>query len=123
APRLRQRALPPTRLGLYRRDPRRRPLGGGRQEDAELHWLPSDVDREPRRAGLEECGDVLVDVPVGQPDRAAREVLQERADRDAGDGAGERRAWAEVGPVAERQVVGGVGAVDVELVAVLEDGL
>src|SRR5437879_13416339 len=71
--------------------------------------LPSDLDREPRRAGLEEGRDVLVDEPLRQPDRLAREALEKGGDPEAGDSTGQRRARAEVRSVPERQVVGEIG--------------
>ena len=55
------------------------------------------------------------------PLAVASERMRNRSSRTSG--AGERRSRAEVGPVPEGQVVGEVGAVEVEVVAVLEDAL
>ncbi len=52
---------------------------------------------------------------------ACGEVIEHRVDADAGDGARERRARAHVRAVAEREVLVGVGAVDLELVGRVED--
>ena len=53
----------------------------------------------------------------------AREAVEEGADTDARDRARERGARAHVRAVAERQVLLGVGAIDAELVGVVEHAL
>src|SRR4030095_4296728 len=71
--------------------------------------------------GVEKGGSFLNLEGRGEPHRAGREALQERRDPDAGDDPRQRRPRAHVGPVTERQVLVGVGPVDPELVAFLEE--